>query len=126
MHGTKFNTYVSIFNPSLTVHTIYFTDKYIPDFYRESFTRLRLMSHNLKVETGRWSRTPPHLRTCICDGISVQSEEHVLISCSLTEDCRNNYRMLNFDSVISLMNESNFVFELCKYVYDVLKVYENI
>ena len=124
LDATKMNTYVSDFNPSLTVREVYSSDRYIPDFYRTSFTRLRLMSHNLRVETGRWSRIPPHLRTCPCDGASVQLEDHVLISCTMTESCRNNYRMLTFSDIRSLMTERNHILELCKYVYDVLQACE--
>ena len=123
INATKLRTYISDFNPSLTVHGVYSTDRYIPDFYRTSFSRLRLMSHNLRVETGRWSRTPAHLRTCPCDDASVQTEEHVLTACVLTENCRGRYTMLNFNNINSLMNENENLFELCKYVHDVLGIY---
>ena len=47
-HSSKFNTYSSELNSSLSVHDVYRTDKFIPDYCRVSFSRLRLMSHNLK------------------------------------------------------------------------------
>ena len=122
-NATKLSIYLTDFNPSLSVHKVYSTTQYIPDFYRVSFTRLRLMSHNLRVETGRWSRTPAHLRVCVCDNNSVQSESHVLIRCPLSAHCRLRYDMLNFRNINSLMNEENNVIELCKYVYDVLSIY---
>ena len=53
LNGTKMNSYVNILNTSLNVHPVYTTNIFIPDYHRESFTRLRLMSHNLKIETGR-------------------------------------------------------------------------
>ena len=123
-NATKLNTYMRDFNPSMGTHEVYSTSKYIPDFCRESFSRLRLMSHNLRVETGRWSRTPAHLRTCPCDNTSVQTEAHVLTSCQLSECIRNRYNMLNFGNINDLMNETNYVGELCRYVYDVLSIYE--
>lgn len=116
-NANKFNTYVSDFNPSLSVHKVYSTDMYVPDFHRTAFTRVRLMSHNLQVETGRWSRIPAHLRTCPRDDTSVQTEEHELISCPLSERCRNRYRMLDFRNINVLMNEQNLI------VHDVLCVY---
>ena len=83
--STKFVTYRTEFNPMLTVHEMYTrTDVYIPDYQRESFSRLRLMSHNLRIETGRWSRTPAEQRLCLCDGSQVQTERHVLVECPLT------------------------------------------
>ena len=120
---TKINLYASEMNPSLCVHKVYSANQYIPDFCRVSFTRLRLMSHNLKVETGRWSRTPTPLRTCACDNHSIQSESHVLISCPLSDHCRTRYSMLNFGNIHSLMNEETNVGELCKYINDVLNVH---
>ena len=65
--ATKYHTYKSVLNPSLGVHNIYSDDIYIPDYTRMAFTRIRLMSHDLKTETGRWSRTPRDLRVCLSD-----------------------------------------------------------
>ncbi len=121
--ATKLNTYVTELNPSLNVHDIYLTTSYIPDYHRESLTRIRLMSHNLRVETGRWSRTPAPLRTCLCDNISIQTENHVLISCSVSEDCRHRYPMLNFSSIGALLSENVHLAELCKYAHEVLGRY---
>ena len=85
--ATKLNTYLTELNSALNVHDIYLTTKYIPDCYRECLTRVRLMSHNLRVETGRWSRTPTPLRTCCCDDVSLHTQQHVLMSCTISEDC---------------------------------------
>ena len=51
--ASKFVTYRSKCNLGLEMHNIYSKTVYIPDYLRISFTRLRLMSHNLKIETGR-------------------------------------------------------------------------
>lgn len=77
--ATQSRTGVNDFNPTLTVPNVYRTDVYVPVYQREAFTRLRLMSHNLRIEAGRWSRTPTELRVCLCDGVNVQIEQHVLI-----------------------------------------------
>ena len=119
--ATKLNTYLIELNPSMNVHNVYQTTQHIPDCYRESFTRLRLMSHSLRVETGRWNRTPRPLRTCSCDDESIQTEQHVLISCTLTEQCRQNYNMLDLSSISTLLREDVYINELCKYIHEVLK-----
>ena len=124
-NATKLNTYVTELNPSLGVHEVYSAIQYIPDYYRVSFTRLRLMSHNLRVETGRWSRTPAYARTCPCDKVSIQTESHVLISCPLSNHCRQRWDTLDYTNVNNLMKvESNRCIDLCKYIDDVLNVYK--
>ena len=123
MHGTKFNTYISELNVSLNSHPIYVTDKFIPDYLRESFTRIRLMSHNLKIETGRWSRIPREGRICRCNSENVQTETHVLVDCSLTHAIRIRYPMLNFQDTSSLFGEATHILLLCKYVREVLSFY---
>jgi len=49
------------------VHCVYTTHQKIPEFQRVTFSRFRLSAHNLKIETGRWSRIPKERRTCPCD-----------------------------------------------------------
>ena len=64
-------------NPGHLVHHLYTQSQhYIPDSLRISFTRLRLSSHRLRIELGRWSNTPRDARLCNCG--SVQDEEHIL------------------------------------------------
>ena len=86
--ATRYHTYLTL-NPLLEVHSIY-TDctVTIPDFLRISFTRFRLSSHMLKIETGRWSRTPREERLCKC-GTSLQNEQHVF-ACPLVSNIRNS------------------------------------
>ena len=56
VNATKFQTYCTELNPSLELHEVYRKSVYVPDYLRVCLTRLRLMSHNLKIEKGRWSR----------------------------------------------------------------------
>ena len=119
--STKMLTYINELNNTKAIHPIYLASEYIPDYQRVAFTRLRLMSHNLRIETGRWSRTPRELRVCACSPSQVQSESHVLISCPLTQIYRDENPMLSFNSIESLMNTDHYCKELCKYVYAVLK-----
>ena len=68
--ASKFITYRTELNPELNVHNIYGKSVYIHEYLRISFTRLRLMSHNLRIETGRWSRINVERRVCQCDSFS--------------------------------------------------------
>ena len=118
--ATKYFTYRSLLNPSLSALNIYSTKDYIPDHRRIEFTRLRLMSHNLKAETGRWSGTPAELRLCSCDQGRVQNEAHVLLECPLSNECRRNFPLLRYSSVNNLLNDESHCDMLCKFVYNVL------
>ena len=100
--------------------------KLIPDYKREAFTRMRVMSHSLRIETGRWSRTPSEQRVCQCDENSVQTERHVLIQCRLSEASRARYPMLCFDNIKVLLNETVFLYELCAYVHEVTDIFTQL
>ena len=67
INATKFQTYCTELKPELNVHNVYGKLVYVPDYIRIPFTRLRVMSHNLKVEMGRWRRQPRENRVCKCD-----------------------------------------------------------
>ena len=121
--ATKYVTYRNKLNPDLGIHKLYTDKLFIPDYTRVAFSRLRLMSHNLRIETGRWSRTPPELRVCTCDNSSVQDETHVLINCPLSVSCRHRYPNLNYESMSNLRNENDNIVDLCKYIYEVLYIY---
>ena len=121
--ATKLTTYIADMNPDMTVHPVYRTRSFVKDYKRQAFTRLRLMSYNLRVEKGRWSRTPREQRVCQCDGVQVQTESHVLIECPLSARCRDTYNMLTFTDIRELLQENNHVHELCGYINDVLNNY---
>jgi hypothetical protein len=104
-------------NPRLSVHPVYY-DLSISELARLAFTRLRLGSHYLRVETGRWSRVEHSQRLCACQG-SVQTEEHVLLKCPLTEPLRTAYSALNYTDLNTLMNSSN-INHLTRYCQDIL------
>ena len=81
------------------------------------------MSHNLKIETGRWSRIPRERRVCQCDDRQLQSEAHVLIDCALTNHIRTQYPTLNFSNISNLLSEVTQGNVLCKYVHEILEFY---
>ena len=122
-YATKYQVYVNELNRSMDVHSIYRTNTFIPDYLRISFSRIRLISHSLKVETGRWSRIPHERRVCHCDNTQIQTEAHVLISCPLTQNIRHNYLMLNFTDISTLLSEDSHIYHLCTYIHQVLCLY---
>ena len=122
-NASKFVTYRTQINPGLSVHSVYESKNYIPDYKRQAFTRLRLMSHNLKIETGRRHGIPSELRLCSCTNASVQDESHVLLYCSLSRHYRNEYHMLDFSSMYNLMGSCEHAGYLCEYIYNVMKLY---
>ncbi len=68
-------------NPDLNVHKVHNqTDPIVPECHRIAFSRLRLVSHNLRIETGRWARLPREQRLCQC--ASVQTEGHIIVDCA--------------------------------------------
>lgn len=121
--ATKYTTYKSELNPSLNVHEVYMSRVYIPDYIRQAFSRLRLMSHDLKVETGRWSRTPREQRRCQCGTGAVQTECHVLLHCTLTQHLRHTFVHLHMDNIQTLLSDKDHIEDLCRYVYEVFQVY---
>ena len=112
---TRRVTYLEI-NPNLSVHPLYHSDR-LSEHYRISFTRVRLSSHYLKIETGRWSRIPREERLCDCR--IVQTEVHVLLFCPLLQYLRSSFEGLDFSSIENLMNSENHS-HLIKYVHEVL------
>ena len=92
--GTKFKLYVEM-NPELSKHKLY--EEYeVNDSKRVDFSRFRLSSHRLKVETGRWARIDRNRRLCSCSA-NIQDEHHVLRECALSEEVRNQYLQLNMN-----------------------------
>ena len=61
-------------------------------------TRLRLSSHRLAIETGRWSRIPRDNRQCSCGAI--QTEKHVICFCPLSQSIRSQFDTVKFTSIV--------------------------
>lgn len=79
--SSKRVVYCRYINPDLIVHNLYLTKSNIFEVHRVAFTRFRVSSHSLAVETGRWNRRgrgrlPMEERVCSCG--AVQSKEHVI------------------------------------------------
>lgn len=70
------------------------------EHHRIQMTRLRLSAHNLRIETGRWSRIPRELRLCDC-GL-IQIEYHFICEYINTENVHQKYPELDFTSLANL------------------------
>lgn len=117
--GSKAVAYRKI-NPELSVHEAYTTKLYINERERLEFTRFRLCSHHLKIETGRWARIEVENRLCSC-GRGVQDEDHVLFRCSKTEDER---RLFNVDGDVqdmSVLMSTMEVHKLVSFIFNCMK-----
>ena len=103
--GSKAVKYKEI-NPDMKIHPVYNTKNYIDERKRVVFTRFRVSSHSLKIETGRWARIRPEDRVCDCDRGGVQDERHVVFDCSKTQDVRGKFGINDevYGSVSELMD----------------------
>jgi len=113
--STRFNNYKEI-NNTLTTHEVYkIYNNNIQESHRKAFTQLRLGSHRLKVETGRWARLPIEQRLCrVCPCGSIQGECHVLLKCMHIQHLRANMQM-PIETLIDLYErtDTTLVTELC-------------
>ena len=62
--------------------------------FRYAFTRLRVASHRLEIEAGRWhkpNRTLVEERKCLFCRNSLEDEFHFVSECPLYQDLRQEY-----------------------------------
>lgn len=116
---TKHQLYCSI-NPNMIVHKVYKVYTQIPEYCRIAFSRVRLCSHRLRIETGRWARLPREERLCRC-GL-IQDEEHVLQYCPLVQGIREaRQTTISFPDVL---NEATSP-EDFKFIHDIVSFFDN-
>ena len=120
---TRNTVYLSI-NPDLTPHSMYSSSIPVPEMYRIAMSRLRLSSHYLRIETGRWSRIPREERLCQCQE-DIQTEQHVLLNCPRTLHIRQQFPAVPTGSINELMNFKPETV-LCKFVFCVMKFATNM
>ena len=111
-------------NSELTVHAIYAENVSVDELERVNWTRMRLSSHSLAVEVGRWNRRgrgslPMEERLCTCG--QVQTEQHVIEVCPRTENIR---RQWNVSSMINLLSERVDFRNVCHIVTKILNIYK--
>lgn len=94
--------------------------------YKFALSRLRLSSHSLAVETGRYNGTPREERKCTkCNMNSIENEYHFLLVCPHYIDIRRKYfapyycRWPSMRKFISLMQSkyTRTVNNLSKYIF---------
>ena len=74
----------------MNTENITYLSKLENNFIRMSLTRLRLGSHNLLIERGRWNNTVYEERKCIlCD--EIEDEFHFVCICVKLHDLRIKY-----------------------------------
>ena len=60
--------------------------------WSQYYSRLRLSSHNLAIETGRYTSIPRRERICtFCNTNVVENEFHFLLACPYYIDLRRKY-----------------------------------
>jgi exonuclease III len=131
-----YNTFKHEFK--LESYLLHLTDKR----YRTATTNLRISTHKLRIETGRYnkpSKIPIDERFCLkCKDGSIEDEKHFLLHCSKFDVLRNSlFRNITVivPSFLSLTDESKFQLlitcmngdnDIChivsKYIYDASKL----
>ena len=114
--STKRETYLCM-DASLEIHPVYNTC--VQEHRRIEFTRMRIGAHRLRIETGRWSRTPRENRVCRCNNQEVQDESHVLFTCPLTGHLREQYGFSTFEELFTC-NDSE---KICSFIYYVTRIF---
>ena len=109
-----------------------YLDKVNVSKYLQAYSKLRMSSHRLEVEKGRWvrqNRVPIHERKCIFCNI-LENEYHFVIQCAayseLREKCISKYfwKRPNMFKFVELINSSNinYIRKLCIFIYHAFKL----
>ena len=106
--STRAVTYLDM-NPGLSSHSVYSPDSVLEDDLRIPFTRLRVSSHRLRIETGRWARPAIDRERRLCTCGAVQTEEHVVVECPLVQHLREKYSLgaINFHEFVTAPKSVN-------------------
>ena len=120
--SNRLSFYKSV-NSELIVHDIYRKNVKVNELERVSWTRLRLSSHSLAVEKGRWNRRgrgrlPMQERLCSC-GV-IQTEMHVFENCPISSLVRERN---NVTTVSNLFVDRSDYINVCRIVHEVLALY---
>ena len=78
---------------------------------RRATTQIRSSSHHLRIERGRYDKTPPDERTCnYCElntnQLFIEDENHMLHSCPLGKDPRDKFQNLSGNLLNNVSNGS--------------------
>ena len=107
----------------------YYLTKGIPELYRNCITKIRLNSHNLAIESGRFTGITRLNRLCIFYGDDIEDEFHFVLKCKTFQGFRNYLikpyywkktsmykfiQLLGSDNIRELCNLGNFLFRYFK------------
>ncbi len=122
-NSSKLTTY-SKFKHTITREK--YLDVVKENYLKRSLAQLRTSSHQLAIETGRYSNTPQNKRLCnFCNMNAVESEYHFLLVCPKYKDLRKKFfkayfcrwptvnkfiALINSESKIVLNNLAKFIF----------------
>lgn len=101
---SKYVTYLKI-NPDLVKPTIY--DNIYNNGKRTMIAKLRTITHDLMIEMGRRTNTPPENRICLCEN-NIETEEHFLCFCPLYHNIRQNFNIQN-QSIETLLSSPLYI-----------------
>ncbi len=101
---------------------------------RSAMAKFHMGVAPIKLETGRYTKTPEDKRLCVlCQLNEIESEEHVLIRCPLYCDIRNdlihaathiydNFNDLNdTDKLSFILSDENIIINSSKACHNILK-----
>ena len=76
---------------------------------RRALTKLRTSTHNLAIETGRWTKTEREQRLCTqCTEHKIEDEKHFLFECpTYSENRKLAFTQIKNKTEIDLMDENN-------------------
>ena len=109
-----------------------YLDKVNISKYLYAFSKLRMSSHRLEVESGRWvrpNRTPLDERKCFFCNV-LEDEYHFVLECSVYLELRKKYiskyfwKRPNMFKFIDLINSSNTscIRKLCTFIFQAFKL----
>ena len=100
------------------------------NFYlRSNITKLRISSHKLEIELGRYTNSnglnPPQNRICKQCNLETEDEEHIILRCPMYTSVRNKY-LLKMHEIFPLFNHLNerdkFLFTMSCQDYEITSI----
>ena len=81
---------------------------------RRAITKLRISSHNLPIEQGRYNRIPHNERICkLCNKSKIGDEKHYIMDCSNSKISEYRQKFFHKNS----FPEFDKLSQECKYIY---------
>ena len=88
-------------------------DEFLNERKRVTISRWRLSSHQLKIETGRYTtpKTPHNDRTCSVCPTKIEDEWHVIFDCPLYHVVRTrcNKLIVKYSSINKILNPVSII-----------------